>query len=45
MRVEIADSEMGRMHGFDSFEACSVVSEAQGADTETVGFENSEWAM
>ena len=45
IRAEIADSEMGRMHGFDSFEACSVVGETQGADTDTVGLENSEWAM
>ena len=45
IRAEIADSEMGRMHGFDSFESCSVVSEAQGADTDTFGLENSEWAM
>jgi GTP-binding protein HflX len=45
MRVEIADSEMGRMHGFDSFKACSEVSEALSADTDTVGSENSEWAV
>ncbi len=45
IRAEIADSEMGRLHGFDRFKGCSVVTEARGSDTDAVWSDNFEWAM
>ena len=45
IRVEIPDSALGRLHGFDRFKACSVVNENQDPTAHNVVHDKFEWAM